>query len=208
MPAGCFIIPRRLPVLDALEFEERVLQGPQDWRLQRTNKWLSVGGGDSAFDAAVMALERNAEVDVLVREDVPLAKSRYGGTCTSSRAAAYTWAAEVAKAWYEGGEIALGHDSDEPGNSRADYIIVQIGFLSAKETFQRLDLRLNEDSSIAVDPVLRNQPPWHLCGRRRPRRYQTRDGGLGRGNSGSHLRLQGNHKSLLAQRESACATKR
>jgi thioredoxin reductase len=29
---------------------------------------------------------------------------------------------------------------------------VQIGFLSAKETFQRLDVRLNEDSSIAIDP--------------------------------------------------------
>jgi thioredoxin reductase len=34
----------------------------------------------------------------------------------------------------------------------ADYIVVQIGFLSAKETFQRLDVRLNDDGSIAIDP--------------------------------------------------------
>ena len=33
-----------------------------------------------------------------------------------------------------------------------DLAIVQIGFLSAKETFQRLDLRLNHNGSIAIDP--------------------------------------------------------
>ena len=36
---------------------------------------------------------------------------------------------------------------------QADYVIVQIGFLSAKETFQRLDLRLNDDGSIAVNDI-------------------------------------------------------
>ena len=35
---------------------------------------------------------------------------------------------------------------------QADFIIVQIGFLSAKETFQRLELRLNDDGSITIDP--------------------------------------------------------
>ena len=30
--------------------------------------------------------------------------------------------------------------------------IVQIGFLSARETFQRLDLKLNSDGSIVIDP--------------------------------------------------------
>ena len=29
---------------------------------------------------------------------------------------------------------------------------MQIGFLSAKETFERLDVRLNDDGSIAIDP--------------------------------------------------------
>ena len=40
-------------------------------------------------------------------------------------------------------------DGDE---LECDLSIVQIGFLSAKETFQRLDLRLNDDGSIAIDP--------------------------------------------------------
>ena len=35
---------------------------------------------------------------------------------------------------------------------RCSTVIVQIGFLSAKETFERLELRLNEDGSIAIDP--------------------------------------------------------
>jgi thioredoxin reductase len=35
---------------------------------------------------------------------------------------------------------------------RADVVIVQIGFLSAMETFERLNVRLNDDGSIAVDP--------------------------------------------------------
>ena len=31
-------------------------------------------------------------------------------------------------------------------------VIVQIGFLSAKDTFARLEVRQNEDGSIAIDP--------------------------------------------------------
>jgi pyruvate/2-oxoglutarate dehydrogenase complex dihydrolipoamide dehydrogenase (E3) component len=57
---------------------------------------------------------------------------------------------EITAAQYEGGAIALTLNDDS--KLLADYIIVQIGFLSAKETFQRLDVRLNEDSSIAIDP--------------------------------------------------------
>jgi thioredoxin reductase len=33
-----------------------------------------------------------------------------------------------------------------------DLAIVQIGFLSARDTFERLGVRLNEDGSIAIDP--------------------------------------------------------
>lgn len=33
-----------------------------------------------------------------------------------------------------------------------DAAIVQVRFLSARETFERLDLRLNDDGSIAIDP--------------------------------------------------------
>jgi Thioredoxin reductase len=35
---------------------------------------------------------------------------------------------------------------------RCSLAIVQIGFLSAKDTFERLKLKLNEDGSIAIDP--------------------------------------------------------
>ena len=96
-----------------------------------------------------MALERSAEVDVLVRGETPAAKTdtvarvqHSGGRVLNNT--------EVTHAEYEGGEIALALTSGE--KIMADHIIVQIGFLSAKETFQRLDLRLNDDGSIAVDP--------------------------------------------------------
>ena len=145
---GLLHFPRRLPVLDALESKSVYYKVPKigDYSGKQV---VVVGGGDSAFDAAVMALERNAEVDVLVREDVPLAKPDTVARVEQSGGRVHL-GSEVAKAWYEGGEIALA-TTDEQALT-ADYIIVQIGFLSAKETFQRLDLRLNEDSSIAVDP--------------------------------------------------------
>ena len=31
-------------------------------------------------------------------------------------------------------------------------VIVQIGFLSAKDTFERLGVKLNDDGSISIDP--------------------------------------------------------
>ena len=40
-----------------------------------------------------------------------------------------------------------------------DKIIVQIGFLSAKDTFRRLDVRLNDDGSIAADPYFETSRP-------------------------------------------------
>jgi pyruvate/2-oxoglutarate dehydrogenase complex dihydrolipoamide dehydrogenase (E3) component len=57
---------------------------------------------------------------------------------------------EIATAAHEGDSIRLTLTNDE--ELRADYVIVQIGFLSAKDTFERLGLRLNEDGSIAIDP--------------------------------------------------------
>ena len=57
---------------------------------------------------------------------------------------------EIASAAHDGDAIRLTLTDD--AELRADYVIVQIGFLSAKETFERLKLRLNEDGSIAIDP--------------------------------------------------------
>ncbi len=145
---GLLHYPRKLPVLDELQSKSVYYKVPKigDYSEKQV---VVVGGGDSAFDAAVMALERNAKVNVLVREDVPLAKSDSVARVQSSGGKVHL-NCEVSKAWYEAGEIALATSDDQ--QLEADYIIVQIGFLSAKETFQRLDLRLNEDGSIAVDP--------------------------------------------------------
>ncbi|MGI9428858.1 MAG: NAD(P)/FAD-dependent oxidoreductase [Bythopirellula sp.] len=145
---GLLHFPRRLPVLDALASKSVFYKVPKigDYDGRQV---VVVGGGDSALDAAVMALERQAQVDVIVREETPVGKAdsvdrviQTGGNIHLST--------EVTAAEYQEGAIAL----TLTGNQQitADYVVVQIGFLSAKETFQRLDVRLNEDGSIAVDP--------------------------------------------------------
>ncbi len=51
------------------------------------------------------------------------------------------------------GDTTQGDTAEEDaGQIECDLAIVQIGFLSARETFERLGLRLNEDGSIAIDP--------------------------------------------------------
>lgn len=145
---GLLHFPRRLSAVDALESKSVFYKVPKigDYEGGRV---VVVGGGDSAFDAAVMAVDRGAQVDVLVREDVPVAKADTVQRVTNSGGRVHT-GVEATSAAYEGGAIAL----TTSGGTKlaADYIIVQIGFLSAKETFQRLDVRLNDDGSIAIDP--------------------------------------------------------
>jgi thioredoxin reductase len=145
---GLLHYPRALPVVDALGSKNVFYKVPKigDYEGRQV---VVVGGGDSALDAAVMAQERHGKVDVVVRERVPVAKSdsvarfeQGGGTVHCQT--------EILRAWFEGGEIGLEMSSGT--QVLADYVIVQIGFLSAKETFQRLDLRLNDDGSITVDP--------------------------------------------------------
>ncbi len=145
---GLLHFARRLPVLDALESKNVYYKMPKIGD-HDGGRVVVVGGGDSAFDAAVMALGRNAQVDVVVREETPIAKADTVNRVIQSGGKVHT-SAEIDKAWYEQGEIALSLTGGE--QITAGTIIVQIGFLSAKETFQRLDVRLNEDGSIAVDP--------------------------------------------------------
>lgn len=148
LACGLLHYPRRLAALDALE-SKRV-----HYRIPRINDYhgehvLIVGGGDSALDAAVMALQRNAEVDVLIRKDKPAGKAasvkrirELGGNIRTG--------CEVQSASVENGRIRSVLTTGDILES--DVAIVQIGFLSAKETFERLDIRLNDDGSVAIDP--------------------------------------------------------
>lgn len=145
---GLLHFPRRLPVLDRLNSKKVHYKIPKigDYEGQRV---LVVGGGDSALDAAVMVLQRNGQVDVIVREETPVGKAdtlhrirELGGlihACT-----------EVTDAEFAGDGLALTLSSGARIECAA--AIVQIGFLSAKDTFEKLQVRLNNDGSIAIDP--------------------------------------------------------
>lgn len=145
---GLLHYPRRLPVLDALESKKVYYKIPKIGDYEGHGV-VVVGGGDSALDAAVMALQRHAKVDVIVREETPIGKAdtqariiELGGRIQTS--------GEVTAAEFSGDDLAITLSSGERIESAA--VIVQIGFLSAKDTFEKLDVRLNEDGSIAIDP--------------------------------------------------------
>ena len=74
MACGLLHYPRKLPVLDALQWNKVYYKVPRinDYHGDHV---LIVGGGDSALDAAVMALQRNARVDVIVREETAVGKA-------------------------------------------------------------------------------------------------------------------------------------
>ncbi len=148
LACGLLHYPRKLSVLDALEWKKVYYKVP------RVNEYhgdhvLIVGGGDSALDAAVMAMQRNAKVDVIIREETPIGKADTIGRIKELGGVIRTQV-EIANATLENGLIATTlTDSTQLSSELA---IVQIGFLSAKETFERLAIRLNEDGSIAIDP--------------------------------------------------------
>lgn len=148
LACGLLHYPRRLTVLDELESSKVHYRVPRisDYHGEHV---LIVGGGDSALDAAVMALQRNARVDVIVREETPVGKADTAGR-VRSLGGTIRCGTEVASA-----ELRDGHLQTEltDGTTLASEVaIIQIGFLSAKETFERLAIRLNDDGSIAIDP--------------------------------------------------------
>jgi thioredoxin reductase (NADPH) len=145
---GLLHYPRRLPALDSLQSENVHYKLPKvgDYEDRRV---VVVGGGDSALDAALMVLGRHGRVDLIVREDVPIGKP---DTLARIRAAGGVLhaAAEVRSAAFAGDKIRL--DLNDGLQIDCSLVIVQIGFLASKETFERLAVRLNDDGSIAVDP--------------------------------------------------------
>jgi thioredoxin reductase len=104
----------------------------------------------------VVALQRNAPVTLLVREATPVAK-RDSVERVRALGGEIRTQAEIAAASAGDDEIRLELVGGE--TLSADLVIVQIGFLAAKETFERLDLRLNEDGSIAIDPYFETSRP-------------------------------------------------
>ncbi|MBI3864162.1 MAG: NAD(P)/FAD-dependent oxidoreductase [Planctomycetia bacterium] len=148
MACGLLHHPRKLPVLDTLNSKRVHYKVPRvsDYRSDRV---AIVGGGDSALDAAVMVLQRGGQVDVLVREETPIGKASTVNLVTELGGRLHT-GTEVSAARLDGDSIVLELTHGSPVS--VDTVIVQIGFLSAKDTFDRLGIRLNTDGSIAVDP--------------------------------------------------------
>lgn len=143
---GLLHYPRQLPILDALKTDQVYYKIPtlKDYSGKRVT---IVGGGDSALDAAVMVLERNGEVDLIVREDVPLGKLDTLTRIKDSGGNVYISSEILAAELLDNGfSLDLGNKT-----INSDLVIVQVGFLSAKDTFKKLNIKLKDDGSIAVD---------------------------------------------------------
>lgn len=146
LACGLLHFPRKLPILDALDSKWVQYKVPRiaDYSGQRV---AIVGGGDSALDAAVMVLERHGQVDLIVRQDT----SGKANTLKRLRDAGgrihMTTEINDARSVEKGLELSL---SDGETHT-FDLVLVQIGFLSSEEIFRRLNLRLNDNGSVAVD---------------------------------------------------------
>ena len=145
---GLLHFPRKLPVLDELGSNRVYYKVPRinDYHGERI---IVVGGGDSALDAAVMVLQRNGQAELIVRAATPAGKADTLGRIRELNGNIRT-SSEVAAARLVEGRIEARLTTDD--TILADHAIVQVGFLSARDTFERLQLRLNEDGSIAIDP--------------------------------------------------------
>jgi thioredoxin reductase (NADPH) len=145
---GLLHYPRKLPVLDQLNSKNVHYKIPKigDYEGSRV---AVVGGGDSALDAALMVQARGGQVELLVREATPIGKPDSLNQVRDAGGIIRT-STEITAARYSGDFIELELTGGEKLN--CSLAIVQIGFLSAKDTFERLNLTLNDDGSIAVDP--------------------------------------------------------
>ncbi len=148
LACGLLHYPRRLPVLDSLESKNVHYKIPKigDYEGRRV---AVVGGGDSALDAAIMVLSRGGQADVLVRGKTTVGKADSVAHVIEAGGRIHT-SAEITAAEFAGQDIALTLSTGE--RIDCSLAIVQIGFLSSRETFERLGVRLNDDGSIAIDP--------------------------------------------------------
>ncbi len=146
LACGLLHFPRKLPVLDALDCKLVHYKVPRiaDYSGQRV---AIVGGGDSALDAAVMVLERHGQVDLIVRKDTNGKADTLKRIQESHGRIHMTTEITDARCAGNGLELKL---SDGETHT-FDLVLVQIGFLSSEEIFRRLDLRMNDNGSVAVD---------------------------------------------------------
>lgn len=145
---GLLHYPRRLPLLDALQSANVQYKIPKigDYEGKRV---AVVGGGDSALDAALMVLGRGGRVDLIIREAIPIGKADTLARVRESGGVIHT-SAEILSTAFAGEQIRLTLTDEQQLD--CSLVVVQIGFLSSKETFERLRVRLNDDGSIAIDP--------------------------------------------------------
>ncbi|HUG90434.1 MAG TPA: NAD(P)/FAD-dependent oxidoreductase [Planctomycetaceae bacterium] len=148
LACGLLHYPRKLPVLDALGSKKLYYKIPKIGDYQG-HQVAIVGAGDSALDAAVMVLERHGQVHVLCRAAAPAGKAETLSRVIRSGGIVHT-STEVTAAGFAGDMLSL--TLTDGSTLECDLAIVQIGFLSARETFERLRVKLNDDGSIAVDP--------------------------------------------------------
>jgi thioredoxin reductase (NADPH) len=147
---GCGLLhyPRRLGVLDQLDSPDVHYKMPKISDYQGRHVAV-IGGGDSALDAALMALGRGGHVDLVVREAVPVGKPDTLARVRDAGGVVHT-STEITAADVTGEGIRLTLTGG--GQIECSTVIVQIGVLSARDTFERLAVKLNEDGSIAIDP--------------------------------------------------------
>lgn len=145
---GLLHYPRRMPVLDQLNSKNVHYKVPKIGDYEGASVAV-VGGGDSALDAALMVLGRSGRAHLIVREAEPVGKPDTlarirdaGGDIRTST--------EIRGAEFSGEGIRLSLSTGD--RLDCSVVIVQIGFLSAKDTFELLGVKLNEDSSISIDP--------------------------------------------------------
>ncbi len=145
---GLLHYPRRLQVLDDLASKNVYYKVPKigDYEGSRV---VVVGGGDSALDAALMVQARGGLVEMVIREETPIGKADSLAQIRTAGGNVHT-STEIQTAEFAGDEIAVQLTNGQ--RLSCSLLIVQIGFLSAKDTFEKLGVLLNDDGSIAVDP--------------------------------------------------------
>lgn len=148
LACGLLHYPRKLPVLDQLESKKVHYKFPKIGDYEGGTVMV-VGGGDSGLDAAVMVLQRGGQVDLIVREATPAGKADTLARIKELDGRVHV-GVEVSSAQFQGDQIE--YTLSNGSVQTCDLAIVQIGFLSAKETFDRLAIQLNDDGSIAIDP--------------------------------------------------------